>query len=322
MEHVIETNGLQRSFGDVHAVRGVDLAVAKGEIYGFLGPNGAGKTSVIRALTTIIEPRSGGATIAGAELDNPRAVRRAIGVLPESNGYPTSQTALGYLTFHGELFGLTRATAQERAGRLLTLLGLDGVTARIGTYSRGMRQRLGICRSLINEPSVLFLDEPTLGLDPAGKDEILSHLADLAVTHGMAGVLCTHLLDEVERICDRVAILDHGHVVIRGTVDDVINAAPMTGQARVRLAVTDDIIEARNVLADSPAVYTILHDNARPGDLDLALAPGATKPATVILGALTDAGIEVRSFDRNRGSLNDAFLALTAGLDNAREATS
>lgn len=318
----LHCRGLTVAYGDVIAADDVTFDVGRGEIFGLLGPNGAGKTSVIRALTTIIEPRSGGATVAGAELDDPRSVRQAIGVLPESNGYPSSQTGLSYLTFHGELFGLTKAEAHERAGKLLALLGLDGVTQRIATYSRGMRQRLGLCRSLINEPAVLFLDEPTLGLDPAGKEEILTHLADIAVTHGMAVVLCTHLLDEVERFCDSVAILDRGHVVISGTVDDVIEAAPVGGNARVRLAATDDIIEARHVLADNPAIYTILHDNARPGDLDLALAPDAPKPATAILGALANAGIEVRGFDRNRGSLNDAFLALTAGLDTKQGATS
>ncbi len=163
------------TYGEFCAVDHVSFDVGEGEIFGLLGPNGAGKTSVIRALTTIIEPDQGEVTIGGESLRDRTAVRALIGVLPESNGYPSSQTALGWLQFHGQLFGLVRAEARRRAERLLKQLGLHAHRQRrIATYSRGMRQRLGLCRALINQPAVLFLDEPTLGLDPSGKEGMAS----------------------------------------------------------------------------------------------------------------------------------------------------
>ena len=214
-------------YGAHVAVDSVSFAVRRGEVYGLLGPNGAGKTSVIRALTTIVPIDSGTVRIAGHGLDDPTAVRAAIGVLPESNGYPGAQTARGYLRFHGQLFGMSAAVAEQRADVLLATLGLPSDGRRIATYSRGMRQRLGLCRALINRPSVLFLDEPTLGLDPAGQDDVMRTFARLAVEDNTTIILCSHLLDEVERVCDRVAVMDRGELVATGTVDQVIVAADL-----------------------------------------------------------------------------------------------
>lgn len=317
---MLRCEALTVAYGDHVAARDISFAVGRGEIFGLLGPNGAGKTSVIRALTTILAPTSGSAWINGAPLNDASAIRRVIGVLPESNGYPSAQTGPGYLRYYGELFGLTRAEADRRAERLLGQLGLAGVTAPIGTYSRGMRQRLGLCRSLINHPVVLFLDEPTLGLDPAGKEEIITTLADIAASDGVSVILCTHLLDEVERVCDRVAILDHAEMVITGTVDEVIAAASLGGTARVRVAALDDLTRADHVLRALPCVSSISFDNARPGDLDLTLDPAVENASVEVLGALARASIEVQAFDRDRGSLNDAFLALTTGRDQRKEA--
>lgn len=305
------------SYGDNVAVDAVSFDVRRGEIFGLLGPNGAGKTSVIRALTTILQPTRGSATIAGIDLADSEDVRRHIGVLPESNGYPAAQTGRGYLRFYGQLFGLSREDADVRASRLLTQLGLGETNQRIATYSRGMRQRLGLCRSLINEPKVLFLDEPTLGLDPAGKEEIIAHLTQVAANRGTAVVLCTHLLDEVERVCDRVAILDRGRVVAAGTVDDVVDSANLAGTALLRLASNADVVAALRVLSSNRAVFTVAHDNTRPGDLDLGLAANVARPSNEVLGALVAADLEVRAFDRQSGSLNDAFLALTRRLSES-----
>lgn len=151
----LETRDLTIAYGDFVAAKGVTLRVASGEIYGLLGPNGAGKTSVIRALTTIVPIAGGTATVDGNPLNNPIAVRSSIGVLPESNGYPGAQTGRSYLRYYGQLFGLTPSMAEERAERLLAQLGLGENYGRIATFSRGMRQRLGLARALINEPAVL-----------------------------------------------------------------------------------------------------------------------------------------------------------------------
>lgn len=306
----LESWGLTVCYGKFTAAEGVSLIANAGEILGLLGPNGAGKTSVIRALTTIIPVRAGTATIDGHDLSDPIAVRSSIGVLPESNGYPGAQTARSYLRFYAELFRMPRPVAEARAERQLRLLGLADNHNRIGTFSRGMRQRLGLARALINDPAVLFLDEPTLGLDPAGQEELLAHLARAAVDEGICVILCSHLLDEVERVCDRVAIMHRARIVADGTVDDVIAAAGVAGFCRLRLAVSD-VAAAHSTLRASPAVRSLRLNNARPGDIEVELGT-ADGARTEFLKSLFDAGIEPQSFDVHGARLSDAFRALTA----------
>ena len=309
MNTFLETTDLTVRYGSVTAVDQVSFRVERGEIYGLLGPNGAGKTSVIRALTTIVPIAGGTAMIDGHPLSDAVAVRSSIGVLPESNGYPSAQTGRSYLRFYGQLFGLDKETADDRGEQLLRQLGLGGNGNRISTYSRGMRQRLGLARALINQPAVLFLDEPTLGLDPAGKEEIMGHLTHTAVEDGTSVILCSHLLDEVERVCDRVAILDEGRIVAAGTVDEVITRSGIAGHAKIRVSPTA-VGAADAALQTTAAANTIRFDNTRPGDLDIELSPD-TGSRGEILRRLLDAGIEPRSFDLEGARLSDAFLALT-----------
>jgi ABC-2 type transport system ATP-binding protein len=308
-EPALESRDLTVRYGKFTAAEGVCLNASSGEILGLLGPNGAGKTSVIRALTTIVPVHAGTATIDGHDLSDPVAVRSSIGVLPESNGYPGAQTARSYLRFYGELFGMSRHEADVRAERQLRLLGLGDNHDRISTFSRGMRQRLGLARSLINDPAVLFLDEPTLGLDPAGQEELLAHLARAAVEDGTCIVLCSHMLDEVERVCDRVAIMHHARIVAEGSVDEVIARSGVAGYCKLRFAPAD-LAAAHNELRASPAVASLRLHNSRPGDIDVELASGGAR--TDILRLLLDAGIEPRSFDLQGARLSDAFRALTA----------
>lgn len=221
----LQVDNLTVRYGDTVAVDSVSFSARPGQILGLLGPNGAGKTSVIRALTTIVPVATGTAIIAGCPLTDVKAVRARIGVLPESNGYPSGQSGPSYLRYYGQLFGLPRSEAALRANRLLERMGLGGNEDRISTYSRGMRQRLGLARALLNNPEIVFLDEPTLGLDPAGKEDIMAELTYLALTNGTTIVLCSHLLDEVERVCDRVAIMHAGRIVADGTVDSVVGQA-------------------------------------------------------------------------------------------------
>ncbi|MGI9607934.1 MAG: ABC transporter ATP-binding protein [Acidimicrobiales bacterium] len=222
---VLDCRNLVVSYDSHRAVDDVSLKVHRGEVFGLLGPNGAGKTSVIRALTTIVPIDSGSVRLAGHGLDDPQSIRGQIGLLPESTGYPGTQTAVGHLRFIGRLHGLSKSLATERAETLLERFGLGGEHRPIATFSRGMRQRLGLCRALINEPAVLFLDEPTLGLDPAGKEVMLAYIAHVASQDGTAVMLCSHLLDEVERVCHRVAVMDRGRIVAIGSVPEVIAVA-------------------------------------------------------------------------------------------------
>jgi ABC-2 type transport system ATP-binding protein len=307
----LTARGLTVRYGRTTVVDRVDLSADPGQILGLLGPNGAGKTSVIRALTTIVPVAAGTAVVAGHPLTDATAVRSGIGVLPESAGFPGAQTAISYLRFHGQLFGLGRAGAERRGRRLLEEVGLADNRAPIATFSRGMRQRLGLARAMINDPAVLFLDEPTLGLDPAGKEDLLARLTTTAVEQGTCVILSSHLLDEVERVCDRAVVMDSGRVVADGTVEDIVSASGVAERGRLRVQ-TGDLPGADRVLRSQPAVRAISFDNTRPGDieLDLVTGPGCV---TTILRALLDADIEPRSFDLRGARLSEAFLALTGG---------
>jgi ABC-2 type transport system ATP-binding protein len=224
---LLECRDLVVRYKAFEAVRGISFEAYRGEILGLLGPNGAGKTSVIRALTTIVKAAGGSASICGHTLDDPMGIRSVIGVLPESNGYPPAQTGIGYLRYFGELFGASPSEADATGRELLDQFGLGTSRQPIGTYSRGMRQRLGLCRALVNRPEVVFLDEPTLGLDPAGQEDTMARFTRIAADDGTCVILCSHLLDEVERVCDRVAVMDRGELVATGAVDQVIAAADL-----------------------------------------------------------------------------------------------
>ena len=314
-EWALETRNLTVAYGRFTAANNVSLQVAAGEVFGLLGPNGAGKTSVIRALTTVVAISRGSASINGHPLTDPASVRSSIGVLPESNGYPVSQTARSHLRYYGRLFGLSRSVADTRAERLLRQLGLGDNDGRIGTFSRGMRQRLGLARALINEPAVLFLDEPTLGLDPAGKEDIMAHITRCATDNGTCVVLCSHLLDEVERVCDRVAIMDRGEIVADGTVAEVINRCHGESHGRIRVA-PHAIPNADTVLRETPFATLIGFDNTRPGDIDVQLE---ADDGPHLLRAMLDADIDLHAFDLHRARLSDAFLSLT-GTDSSQRA--
>lgn len=239
----IETTGLAKSYGGRQAIAALDMAVEAGTVLGFLGPNGAGKTTVIRVLTTVLEPDAGTFSVAGVPQSRPIDIRRRVGVLPESAGFPTGQTGQDALAFHGRLFGQSRRDARDEARRLLEVVGLDDrARSLVAGYSRGMRQRLGIARALMNRPEVVFLDEPTLGLDPAGQRQVLDIISRVVRDRGATVVLSTHLLSEVEEICDRVVILNRGRIVADGTVADVAARAssPGRGLTDAYLELTED----------------------------------------------------------------------------------
>ena len=199
-----------------------------------LGPNGAGKTTAIRMLTTILRPSAGRFAVAGVPGERERDVRRRIGVLPESAGYPGHETAEEYLAYHARLHGRPPADALATARRLLAEVDLsDRVRTLIQTYSRGMRQRLGIARALVNDPAVVFLDEPTLGLDPQGQRDVLEMVGRMASERGVTVLISTHLLDEVEQVCSDVLILNHGRAAALGPVASVVRRAAAPRSARL-----------------------------------------------------------------------------------------
>jgi ABC-2 type transport system ATP-binding protein len=310
----VETRGLRKMYGSTLAVDSLDLQVEAGTVLGFLGPNGAGKTSVIRMLSTVLPSDGGTFRVAGVSHTNPVEIRRRVGVLPESAGYPQGETCEEWLAYHTRLFGASRRAARATAHQLLADVGLaDRTRSRIGNLSRGMRQRLGIARALVNEPDVLFLDEPTLGLDPMGQHQVLDLVARIAHKEGVTVILSTHVLGEVEEACDRIVILNHGRVVADGTVTEVVRraAAPRAGVVQVPPQQRDRAL-AVLAAANLPARAA---PNGRSGDVELTL-PGDELPeraSASALGCLLGEGVPVLGFSLEGGRLSDAFLAVTRG---------
>jgi ABC-2 type transport system ATP-binding protein len=297
----------------VLAVEDLSFAARAGEVVGLLGPNGAGKTTAIRVLTTIFAPTAGCFAVAGIPHTRPAEIRRRVGVLPESAGYPDQQTGGEFLRYHARLFGHSAASAGATATTLLDQVGLaERQRSLIATYSRGMRQRLGIARALVNDPEVVFFDEPTLGLDPAGQRQVLSLVEDIARGRGATVVLSTHFLAEVEDTCSRVLILNRGRVIAAGTVAEVTRraAAPRRGRFRVPAEMRDRALDA---LAQVPEV-----DDPQPLDGRPDWVTASFKDATAIhemvseaVRALAGSGIPLLAFELEGARLSDAFLSMT-----------
>ena len=314
---VLYAEGLRKSYGPRPALRGLSFSLGAGRILGFLGPNGAGKTTAIRILTTILEPSSGTFTVGGISSEHPDRIRRKIGVLPESLGFPKHITGIEYLTFFGQLYGRTASEARRSGLALLGELGLEQRgRSLIGTYSRGMRQRLGVARALVNDPVAVFLDEPTLGLDPRGQQELLGLVRRIAQERNAGVVFCSHLLSEVESVCDDVIILSSGRVVANGSVTQVIGG---TQQDTLRVHVPSSLVaRARQILEAIPTIATANPSAERNGWLRLEFADPAGQASAydpsrnnTILEALIQAGIPILGFGSEGGRLQDVFLELT-----------
>ena len=254
MSAAIRTTELTKVYGEKNALESVDLVVEEGSIFGFLGPNGAGKTTTLRILTGLARPTSGSAHILGRDVASAgNAVRAQIGFLPDVPGFYEWMKAEEFLRFAGGLFGIGRPILDERVGMLLDLAGLADVDTKIGGYSRGMKQRLGVAQALINTPRLLLLDEPTSALDPMGRKNVLDMLMSL---RGRTTVFfSTHILADVERVCDTVAILDRGRVVAQAPIDEL---KARYGQQKVVVEVTggaDELAEQIRRQSWAAAVY-------------------------------------------------------------------
>jgi ABC-2 type transport system ATP-binding protein len=220
MTAAIQITGLPKTFDGKCALDAIDLVVEEGSVFGFLGPNGAGKTTTLRILTGLARPTSGSVQILGHDVASAgNTVRADIGFLPDVPGFYPWMSAEEFLRFAGALFGISGSALDKRVAMLLDLAGLSGVSQKIGGYSRGMKQRLGVAQALVNAPKLLLLDEPTSALDPMGRKDVLDMLTSL---RGRTTVFfSTHILADVERVCDTVAILDRGHVVARAPIDEL-----------------------------------------------------------------------------------------------------
>jgi ABC-2 type transport system ATP-binding protein len=319
---ILVAEGLKKSYGPRKALKELTFSLKAGRVLGFLGPNGAGKTTSIRILTTMMEPEAGHFAIDGISSEHPDLIRQRIGVLPESLGFPKQMTGLEYLIYHGQLYGRTAAKATEKAHTLLEGVGLQQrEKSLIGSYSRGMKQRLGIARALVNDPVVVFLDEPTLGLDPRGQQELLELVRWIARERKAGVVLSTHLLSEIENICDDVLILDLGQIVARGSVAQVIGRVQkniiLKSVLRVHVPPLS-VTKAREILETMPNILKISQIGELEGSLRLELIASDDGDMAVayeinnkILSALIRAKIPILRFEVEGGRLQDIFLHLT-----------
>jgi ABC-2 type transport system ATP-binding protein len=305
-EHAVEVEGLVKHFGDVKALDGIDLTVERGQVVGLLGPNGAGKTTTVRILSTLLQPTAGHARVAGFDVvEHPDDVRRAIGLTGQYAAIDEYLTGRENLRMFGDLYHLSPKYVRERAGELFELFDLvDAADRPARTYSGGMRRRLDLAASLVAQPSILFLDEPTTGLDPRSRLGLWDVITDL-VDRGTTVLLTTQYLEEADRLAQDIVVIDHGLVIAHGTAEQLKD---QIGGDRVEVVVTtpeaiDGAVAAlATVAAGEPTVD------------DLHVSAPVTGGSTVLVNAIRalDAhGVEVSDLVLRRPTLDDVFLALT-----------
>ncbi len=302
----IEADGLVKSFGGTRAVDGVDMAVRAGSVYGVLGPNGAGKTTTIRMLATLLRPDSGTARVLGHDIVREAdAVRARVSLTGQLASVDEDLTGRENLILIGRLMGRSRRDARGRAGELLEAFGLEEAAGRlVKTYSGGMRRRLDIAASIVVTPRVMFLDEPTTGLDPRSRNQVWGIVRALAGA-GTTVLLCTQYLDEADQLADRIAVIDRGRVIAEGTPGR-LKASVGGGTLHIRLLDPDDRPAAGEVLARELERPTL---EADPAALSAPCSDADRGAAAV--AALVREGIGVAQFSMGRPSLDEVFLALT-----------
>jgi len=301
----ITAHDLARSFGDIVAVDGVSLSVSEGEIFGFLGPNGAGKSTTVRMLTTLLRPTAGSARVAGFDVvADAASVRRRIGVALQDAAIDPLMTGRELVRLQAVLHGIPTEAGETRGRELLERVGLtDAADRLVGTYSGGMRRRLDLALSLIHEPSVLFLDEPTTGLDPMSRITLWDEVRRLNEEFGTTVFLTTQYLEEADALCGRIAIIDGGRIVREG---EPSRLKADVGEPTLRVEVDHDAVDrARTALAEFGEARP-----SRQGVVAIGLVGGATRMAAAVR-ALDTASVEVKHMELHAPSLDDVFAEAT-----------
>jgi len=301
---MIRTENLTKVYNGKPAVDGLNLEIGEGEIFGFLGPNGAGKSTTILMLTGMIEPTAGRCFVDGIEVANdPLAVKRIIGCLPEDVGFYGNLTGEQNLDYFARFYDMNAADRKERIDELLRLVHLDGVTQKAGEYSRGMKQRLGLAQALINDPKVLFLDEPTANLDPEGVREYRDLVTRLA-GEGKTVFVSSHILSEVRAVCRTVGLLAAGRLVAQGTIDEVARTLASPGGETFRI-----VVETAEDLPDlsDPDIIEFERDGNR------AVIQAKSDIRERLAAAIAEEGLHIREIRLEEPSIEDAFMALYRG---------
>jgi ABC-2 type transport system ATP-binding protein len=306
----VYVRGLHKQYGELEAVRGIDLDVAPGEVFGFLGPNGAGKSTTIKILCTLATPTRGEAKVAGFDVATERdEVRRHIGLVFQETTLDDYLTAEQNLRFHAELYGIPSATVPKRLQQVMEMVGLwDRRASRVQTFSGGMKRRLEIARGLMHSPRVLFLDEPTVGLDPQTRVSIWNYIRELRQRETITIFLTTHYMDEAE-YCDRIAIIDHGKIVALGSPADLKDKV---GKDRVQIATADDDA----AIASLQQKFSITAAK-REGFVMFGVDHGEQ----FLPKLFAELGVPIRSVQVARPTLDDVFLAYTGSTIRDAEAS-
>jgi ABC-2 type transport system ATP-binding protein len=316
MPGAIYAEGLVKTFGDVRALDGVDLDVPEGTVLGLLGPNGAGKTTTVRVLTTLLQPDSGSAVVAGIDvLKHPNEVRRSIGLSGQFAAVDEYLTGRENLQMVGQLYQLSGRDAKARAGQLLERFNLaDAADRPAKTYSGGMRRRLDLAAALVVSPPVMFMDEPTTGLDPRNRQQLWEVIQEL-VGGGTTLLLTTQYLEEADHLADDICVVDHGKVIARGTSDQL---KARTGGERVEVVVheREQIVPAREVLASYGKGEVSVAEHTRK--LTVPVTGGAKLLAEVIRD-LDTRGVEIDDIGLRRPTLDDVFISLTGHAAEAAD---
>lgn len=309
-EPVIEVEALTKRYGEVEAVRGIDLTVNRGETFGFLGPNGAGKTTTIKILCTLANATSGTARVAGFDAASQRdAVRRNIGLVFQDTTLDSYLTAEQNLRFHAELYGVPKPAVEPRMRQVLEMVGLwDRKKSLVSTFSGGMQRRLEIARGLLHAPRVLFLDEPTVGLDPQTRSSIWSYITDLTRREDITIFLTTHYMDEAEH-CDRIAIIDHGQIVAMDTPEALKESI---GKDRIQIHTADDAA-AITALNREFGIQAAMHEGA----VTFSVASGEQFVPKLFAGL----DVAIRSVSVSRPTLDDVFMSYTGKTIRDAEAS-
>jgi ABC-2 type transport system ATP-binding protein len=307
----IAVSQLTKSYGEIEAVRGIDFEVGAGETFGFLGPNGAGKSTTISILCTLVKPTSGRAVVAGHDVVSERdTVRRNIGLVFQDTTLDTYLTAEQNLRFHADLYGVPKAAVAPRMRQVLDMVGLwDRRESLVRTYSGGMKRRLEIARGLLHAPHVLFLDEPTVGLDPQTRSSIWQYINELKQREDITIFLTTHYMDEAEH-CDRIAIIDHGQIVAIDT-PEALKAS--VGKDRVQISTSDDQAAIAE-LAERFGLEAAMHE----GLVTFSVESGEQ----FVPRLFADLNVSIRSVSVARPSLDDVFMSYTGRTIRDTEATS
>ena len=307
MHNAIEAEGLVKRFGKVRAVNGIDLAVPAGSIYAVLGPNGAGKTTAVRMLATLIRPEAGTARIFGLDVvRQAQAVRDHISLTGQFASIDDDLTGRENLMLLARLLGLSGRQARARADQLLEVFGLsEAATRQVKKFSGGMRRRIDIAASIIVAPDLLFLDEPTTGLDPRSRNQVWD-IVRLLVSGGTTVMLTTQYLEEADQLADRIAVIDRGRVIAEGTSAE-LKARVGTGSLRIALGASGQRPAAQAILENVLRVAV----EAEAGDLVLAARVSDGAAVARALGALANASIDVTDFSFGRPTLDEVFLSLT-----------